>query len=188
MSAIHVVRVGNVGQIGHFSSAEAISHARGARVVVQTARGLEIGQVLAAPPGADVAESDGLILRRLTTEDELLESRLTKRRGEAYTACVEKIATLGLPIVLVDVELLFDGQTVAFYFLGDRSELLDSVLAELAETYEAKAEIRKFAETLTAGCGPDCGTGDAEGGCGSCDTGCAISSACGTSRRSRESA
>ena len=53
--------------------------------------------------------------------------------------------------------------------------------AELAETYETKAQFRKFTDTLTAGCGPDCGTATAEGaGCQSCGVGCAIAGACGT--------
>ena len=35
---------------------------------------------------------------------------------------------------------------------------MEPLTAELAEAYEAKAQFRKFTETLTQGCGPDCGT------------------------------
>ena len=56
-----------------------------------------------------------------------------------------------------------------------RTPELDALTAELAEVYEAKAQFRKFAETLTAGCGPHCGTEAEGGGCGSggCST-CAV--------------
>ena len=50
---------------------------------------------------------------------------------------------------------------------------------ELAELYEAEVQIRRFAETLTNGCGPGCGTDEATGGgCGSCSTGCAVAGTC----------
>jgi hypothetical protein len=56
---------------------------------------------------------------------------------------------------------------------------LEALTDELAELYEAQAQMRKFADTLSGGCGPDCGT-EVAGGCKSCSTGCAIASACGT--------
>ena len=72
--------------------------------------------------------------------------------------------------MLVDVEHLFDGQSLFFYFLGDTTPELDALTGELAEIYEAQVQFRKFTDTLTAGCGPGCGTEEAEqaarsGGC-----------------------
>ena len=55
----------------------------------------------------------------MTVEDELLEQRLTKNRHEAFDACVSWMQTEHLPVQLMDVEQLFDGQTLIFYFLGD---------------------------------------------------------------------
>ena len=87
-------------------------------------------------------------------------------------------------VVLVDVEHLFDGQSLFFYFLGETTPELDALTSELAELYEAQVQFRKFTDTLTAGCGPHCGTEQAgSGGCGSggCST-CAVAGACGTKR------
>jgi hypothetical protein len=86
---------------------------------------------------------------------------------------------------LLDVEHLFDGQSLYFYFLGETPPELDSLTAELADVYEAKAQLQKFADTLTAGCGPHCGTEEG-GGCGSggCST-CAAVGACGTRATAR---
>jgi hypothetical protein len=82
--------------------------------------------------------------------------------------------------VLVDVEHLFDGQSLFFYFLGGESPEIADLTSELADAYEAKVQFRKFTDTLSQGCGPGCGTEEAENGCGTgaCST-CAILSACG---------
>ena len=89
-----------------------------------------------------------------------------------------------LPAVLVDVEHLFDGQGLFFYFLGDVPPEVEAYTGRLAEAYETKVQFRKFTETLIEGCGPGCGTEEAkgQGGCDSC-TSCAVASACGTKRR-----
>jgi len=176
------VRVGCMGQVGRFSSAEALRYPRGSRVIVRTARGLELGEVLALPEGDESpAEADGTILRGMTVEDQLLEARLVQNRHRAFGDCQRRLAELGIDSLLVDVELLFDGQSLYFYFLGEVPPRLDTITAQLAEAYEARVQFRRFAEAMTAGCGPGCGTEAAEGhGCGSCATGGAVSQACGT--------
>ena len=59
-----------------------------------------------------------------------------------------------------------------------------TLYAILLQVYDAAAEFRKFSETLTVGCGPGCGTEEAEGhgGCTLCAKACAVSGACGTKR------
>jgi cell fate regulator YaaT (PSP1 superfamily) len=177
----HLIRVGAVGHVGRFTAVDAVRYPRGARVIVRTSRGLEIGEVLSPAEDAPVhGQSDGSILRRMTIEDQLLEARLEKHRQAAFAACEEKIRELGLPAVLVDVEHLFDGRSLYFYFLGDAPRELETVTAELAEVYDAAAQFRKFSDTVAEGCGPGCGTADGPGGgCTTCATGCPVSSACG---------
>jgi hypothetical protein len=115
----------------------------------------------------------------MTAQDQLLEARLQKNRLAAYSACTQRLADRGIPATLVDVEHLFDGRGLYFYFLGDVPAEVDALTAELAALYDTEVQFRRFAETLSAGCGPDCGTEHAGGhGCGSCASGCAISSAC----------
>lgn len=172
MPRCHLVRVGAMGQIGHFASDQAIRYPRGSQVVVRTGRGVELAEVLAPPSDLTECEADGSILRPLTVEDQLLAARLERNRTAAYEACAARIAELDLNTVLIDVEHLFDGQTLVFYFLGEPPDELQAVCAELAELYEASAQFRKFTETLLVGCGTGCGTSDAVGGgCGSCAIG-----------------
>jgi hypothetical protein len=184
MSRSHLVRVGALGVVGRFDTAEADLYPRHARVVVRTGRGVEIGEVLAPPEQqSETATSDGTILRAMTIEDRLLESRLAKNSHAAYDACQQRLNAMGLSACLMDVEHLFDGRTLIFYFLGDVPPQVEHLTAELTEIYEAEAHFRSFTDVLTHGCGPGCGTESAEGhGCGSCSTGCAVASACSTRR------
>ena len=121
MSRFHLVRVGAMGQVGRFAAVDAVRYPRHSRVIVRTRRGLEIGDVLSPPDERDDgrAFADGEILRGMTVQDELLQARLEKNRQEAYEACAELLAESGVSAVLVDVEHLFDGQGLFFYFLGD---------------------------------------------------------------------
>jgi cell fate regulator YaaT (PSP1 superfamily) len=185
----HLVRVGRLGEIGSFAAVDRTCYPRRARVIVRSERGLEVGEVLASPSPLGGAAAvtptmrGGSILRGMTEADELLALRLERNRQSALAACTARLAELRLPVALIDVEHSFDGRTLRFYFLGETTAEVEAVVAELAELYEAEVQIRGFADTLTNGCGPGCGTDEATGGgCGSCSTGCAVASACSTRR------
>jgi cell fate regulator YaaT (PSP1 superfamily) len=189
MSRHHFVRVGLMGHVGRFTAVDAVSYPRASRVIVRTGRGLEIGEVLG--PAEEMAvrgTTDGSILRGMTVEDELLETRLEKNRQKALDACTARLAQRGISATLFDVEHLFDGRSLFFYFLGEVTPEIETITAELAEVYDAAAEFRKFSETLATGCGPGCGTDEADGsnghgGCTLCAKACAVAGACGTRRK-----
>jgi len=174
-----------MGQVGRFAAVDAVRYPRHSRVIVRTRRGLEIGSVLTEPDDSDDGRTfpDGDILRGMTVEDELLEARLDKYRHEAYEACVSLMAEQRLSAALVDVEHLFDGQGLFFYFLGEVPPEVEAYTDRLAKVYETRVQFRKFTDTLIEGCGPGCGTEEAkgQGGCESC-TSCAVAGACGTRR------
>ncbi len=178
MALHHLVRVGALAHVGRFTAVDAVRYPRASRVVVRTGRGLELGEVLQPPANsADTAPADGSILRGVTVEDQLLEARLERNRQSAYEACAARLESLGLPAVLMDVEHLFDGRSLVFYFLGEMTPAIESLTDELAELYETQVQFRKFAEAVTAGCGPSCGT-ESAAGCQTCATGCAVAGAC----------
>jgi len=179
-STDHLVRVGALGHIGRFLAADGTSYDRLTEVIVRTARGLEVGRVLdAASTPLDRAAADGEIMRTMTVEDRLLAARLAQHREQAIAACSALIKEAGLAAVLVDVEHLFDGQNLYFYFLGDLPEAVGPITDRLAEAYEAVARVGPFAAALIEGCGPSCGTEAAEGGsCVDCQSSCAIAGAC----------
>ncbi len=185
MSRHHFVRVGIFGHVGRFTSVDAVAYPRASRVIVRTSRGLETGEILGpADDDLDRRSTDGSILRGMTLEDELLEVRLQKNRQKAVDACTAQLAESGIQATLLDVEHLFDGRSLFFYFLGEVTPEVETVTAELAEVYNAAAQFRQFSDTLTLGCGPGCGTENAmgQGGCSTCATACAVASACGSKR------
>ncbi|MEQ8847817.1 PSP1 C-terminal domain-containing protein [Botrimarina sp.] len=177
-----LVRVGVMGHVGRFRPAEGLLPSRGDRVVVRTERGLEIGEVLTADDSP--READGPLLRRVTQQDAMLAERLDRNRDAAHQECVRLLAERGSASVLLDVEHLFDGRRLYFYYLGDPDPTAEAISAELSAAYDSKAGFAEFATTLAEGCGPGCGTESAENGCGTaggCST-CAVASACGSSR------
>jgi len=180
----HLVRVGALGTVGRFVAVDAVRYPRGSQVVVRTGRGLELGEVLSPPADEpDLLSPDGSILRGVTVEDQLLTARLEKNRQSALEACTQRLVERQLPAVLIDVEQLFDGQTLLFYFLGEVTAELEALTDELAELYETHVQFRKFAEAVTEGCGPGCGT-ESAAGCKTCVSSCAVASAC-SSRAAR---
>ena len=180
MSLQHLVRFGVMGHVGMFESEGAVHFPRGTRVILRTRRGLETGEILTPPdPAASPVGSDGAILRRMTTEDQLLSQRLEQDKHRALEACEHRLSRIQNAPALIDVEHLFDGESLYFYFLGDVPPEVALLTGELAEAYEAKVKFRQFADALVHGCGPDCGTEDAAGGCDNCTT-CALSGSCGS--------
>ena len=104
-----------------------------------------------------------------------------------FHACESLLAERGISATLVDVEHLFDGESIYFYFLGETTPELEAITTQLAETYERKVRFKKFAETLANGCGPDCGTGESgcsSGGCGSCS----LAGGCGSKPKAKPAA
>ena len=175
----HLVQIGLLGSIGRFSSGDQRQRQRGEQVICRTDRGLEIGSVLKALPNNGI-ETDGDLLRKVTPEDQLLIQRIEKFRDRAFLACQKLLQEKNLDAVLVDVEHLFDGSGLYFYFLGEVSDEVNQLTEQLAETYEAKVKFRRFSQTLAEGCGPDCGTGTSGCGTGGCQT-CSVRAACKSS-------
>lgn len=176
-----LIRVGALGRVGRFTSVNGARYPRLARVVCRTSRGLEVGQVLSdVDEVASLSEADGAVLRPIGVEDDLLLARLEKNKDEAYAACQSLLVERGISAVLMDVEHLFDGRSLYFYFLGEVTPEVEAITGDLASTYDTAVQFQKFSEVLTQGCGPACGTAEATGGgCGSggCST-CSVASAC----------
>jgi hypothetical protein len=182
-----------MGVVGCYDAIDFRSYDRDTRVICRTGRGLEAGKVLCDVTDAGMQTVDrsqemptGELLRQSGREDDLILERLERHRDRAFQACEQLLVERGITATLVDVEHLFDGESIYFYFLGETTPQLEAVTAQLAETYERKVRFKKFAETLANGCGPDCGTGESgcsSGGCGSCS----LAGGCGSSKRESSS-
>ena len=153
--------------------------------MVQSSRGIEIGEVLLAAERdaelmADQPDS-GVLLREFTNDDTVKERLLRDGQLRAFEACRRMLAERNMPVELVDAEQLFDGQTLIFYFLGDPPPALANITAELAQEYETQVQFRPLGERLGAACGTGCGS-DAEHACGNCGDGGCGDGECGRDR------
>jgi cell fate regulator YaaT (PSP1 superfamily) len=170
----YLVQVGLMGMVGLYLSPSPQRFPRGSQVICRTDRGLEIGNVICdLDSGVDTKMTvAGQLLRTVTKDDRLIIERLERYRDRAFEACSKLIRQQQWKAHLVEVEHLFDGESVYFYFLGDVPPESESLTEQLGSEYERKVRFKKFAETLANGCGPDCGspTGSScsSGGCGSC--------------------
>ncbi len=189
MPEIYFCRVGCHGQVGKFRSLSSEPLERGHEVVVRTARGVEIGEVLSSRltgeshPNEEsrsrVEDFDGKLLRRATPEDRLLRKHLFEAAQEAFESCQSLLRELDCRDCLVDVEPMMDGKTLYFHFLGTPDDQLASSLQPLAETFRETVMASQFAKLLDEGCGPGCGS-EEKGGCGdggTCSV-CVIAQAC----------
>ena len=116
-------------------------------VIVETARGLEFGDVACAPK--EVEESEIVaplkpVVRIATDEDRRMRAQYAAKEGEAFDICLEKIAAHGLDMKLVDVEYTFNGSKVVFYFTADERVDFRELVKDLAYSLKTRIELRQI--------------------------------------------
>ena len=185
----YLVGHGKSGAFGRYVADLPMSLERGTRVVILSARGLEIGSVLCpanSRHGQYLGQSPpGQLLRPTTTDDELVALELADVSRRIFADSRDLAAQLILPIEILDVEILFDRTTVIIQFLGQEDADFAPLVDALASRYNVHVHLENLAlhqepqEETHGGCGkPDCGRIDGGSGCTTCgsDGGC---SSCG---------
>ena len=159
------VRYGRMGHLGDFMISRGIKTPleHGAKVVIQTNRGVEIGEPIAltcsgcknAVPKEDVrtyiknSGSDFLRSRagrvlRLATHDDLVEERhILAQKDEKLRTCRSMIARHELDMKLVDCEHVFGGERIVFYFMSDHRIDFRELVRELASEFQTRIEMRQ---------------------------------------------
>jgi cell fate regulator YaaT (PSP1 superfamily) len=146
--ATYIVRHGAVRFLGEFAALNNQRYLRGTDVVIRSDRGQEVGQVLcASSPQAVTMLSEptkGQILRPMTLEDkQRVESIQDRQRHEFDTAC-RFIADRKLQMALVDVEHLFGGERIVFYFLAEKRVDFRELVKDLARDFQTRIELRQI--------------------------------------------
>ncbi len=148
MTTTYLVRFGAMRHLKYFQADEGMLFPRCTEVVVQTERGLEVGEVLGGPglvlPKADPEPPPGRILRRLTHDDRQVLRHLKERETKEFDTCRQFISQRQLPMDLVDVEHLFGGERIVFYFLADKRVDFRELVKDLARTYQTRIELRQI--------------------------------------------
>ncbi len=148
----------------HFDPA-GLELARGDRVVVQTANGPEIGQVVEPTHTIEDSELPAPLKKvtRLATGKDLEANAASQQlRKEAMVTCREMIAAHGLDMKLVGADISFGGEKITFSFYADERVDFRSLVADLAKVLKTRIELRQVGAReearMVGGLGP-CGRG-----------------------------
>lgn len=158
------VRFRNVGKIYYFNPKN-LEIRIGMNVIVETARGVEYGQVVLGPK--EVGEEQVVqplkdVIRIATERDEAKEANNRNKEKEAYDVCLQKINDHGLEMKLINAEYTFDNNKVLFYFTADGRIDFRELVKDLAAVFKTRIELRQIGvrdETKILGGMGICGRG-----------------------------
>ena len=148
MTVKYLARHGVMRFIGQFEPTDETVYRRDTPVVVRTERGLELGHVLCetSPRAVELLTepTGGHILRTLTDDDRQQVERLREKGRSAYDTCARFIEQRKLQMELVDVEHLFGGERIIFYFLAEKRVDFRELVKDLAREYQTRIELRQI--------------------------------------------
>ena len=116
-------------------------------VIVETARGVEMGTVLIPSKEVDddkVVQPLKPVIRIATDDDEKVIEKNKEKEAEAYVICKEKIAKHGLDMKLVAAEYTFDNNKLLFYFTADGRIDFRELVKDLASVFRTRIELRQI--------------------------------------------
>ena len=146
MATVISVRFRSGSKTYYFDPRELTVHP-GDDVVVETARGIECGEVVI--PNKEVADSTIVkplkpVLRPATPEDKRRAKENAEKEQRAMRVCQEKIAAHKLDMKLIDAEYTFDNNKVLFYFTADGRVDFRELVKDLAAVFKTRIELRQI--------------------------------------------
>ncbi len=146
MTEVIGVRFKEVGKIYYFSP-KGIKIQAGEKVIVETARGVECGDVVM---GNFMADDEKIVrplkeIFRVATNDDLetLKKNIA-RKDEIMKVFTEKIAEHKLNMKPIDVECTFDSGKIMFYFTSESRVDFRDLVKDLASIYRTRIELRQI--------------------------------------------
>lgn len=146
MTRVIGVRFRNVGKIYYFSPKD-LDIQVGDHVIVETARGVEYGNVVLSPRDVEdnkVVQPLKEVLRIATPEDDAREAKNRSKEKDAFQICLKKIREHGLEMKLIDAEYTFDNNKVLFYFTADGRIDFRQLVKDLASVFKTRIELRQI--------------------------------------------
>jgi len=119
----------------------------GENVIVESEKGLVLGNVLSAPREKErrfILKSPRKVIRKATSEDlERFEANQQLER-EAFSFCLRKINEKGLNMKLVKTEVLLDRSKALFYFTAEKRVDFRELVKDLAAEFRMRIEMRQI--------------------------------------------
>ena len=140
------VRFKKLGKI-YFFNPKYLHVVKGDKVIVETAQGEEIGEVVI--PNRYVNDEKILeplkkVIRIATYKDCKRYDECKKIEKEAFVTFQKKIKEHKLKMCLTDVECKFDGSKMLFYFTADGRIDFRELVKDLAAIYKTRIELRQI--------------------------------------------
>lgn len=146
MTKVVGVRFRNAGKVYYFDPA-GLEIKAGAHVIVETARGVEMGTVILAPKDVEdesVVQPLKAVIRIATEADEETVKKNKEKEKEAFQICLKKIAKHNLEMKLVEAEYTFDNNKLLFYFTADGRIDFRELVKDLAAVFRTRIELRQI--------------------------------------------
>ena len=146
MSKIIGIQFQKNGKVYYFDP-NGIEAEAGCFVIVDTARGLDLGEVVLAPREmSEIPDTESLKqVIRIATEQDIQHGRENRiKEKEAFTICQKKIFEHKLEMKLVSVEYSFDGSKILFYFTANGRVDFRSLVKDLASVFKMRIELRQI--------------------------------------------
>ncbi|MHB1151700.1 MAG: PSP1 domain-containing protein [Eubacteriales bacterium] len=140
------VRFKKSGKIYYFDP-NGMSFIAGAHAIVETARGLEYGNVVIGNrmvKTSEIVKPLRCVIRTATPEDEIHHKENVLKEIEAFNICIEKISEHKLGMKLIDVEYTFDNNKLLFYFTADGRIDFRELVKDLASVFRTRIELRQI--------------------------------------------
>ncbi|MBI2908343.1 MAG: stage 0 sporulation family protein [Chloroflexi bacterium] len=115
-------------------------------VVVETSRGLEMGQVVIAPRQVvnnDIVEPLKPVIRKAEAEDKERAAQFRCKQCSAMKKCAEMIAEARLPMKLISAEYNLDGTRLTFYFSSEGRVDFRELVRRLTSAFDTRVELRQ---------------------------------------------
>ena len=140
------VRFRNAGKIYYFDPKK-LPIKKGDHVIVETARGIEYGSVVA--DAREVTDDQVVqplkpVIRIANADDNARAQRNKEKEKEAFRICLEKIRKHKLEMKLIDTEYTFDNNKVLFYFTADGRINFRELVKDLASVFKTRIELRQI--------------------------------------------
>lgn len=146
MAEVVGVRFKEVGKVYYFDPDGHILK-KGNRVIVETVRGVECGEVAMDNREIDDEQIVKPLKKiiRMADEKDVAQFHANKaKEKDAFVICQQKIANHKLDMKLVDVEYTFDGGKILFYFTADGRVDFRELVKDLAGVFKTRIELRQI--------------------------------------------
>lgn len=146
----YVVRYGTMRLLGDFEGRRQQSLRRGEEVVVRSDRGVEWGTVLCTATdktGTYLGQnksSGGRILRVASDEDRKSRLENIEREKQAFAVAGQMISERSLQMQLIDVEQIFGGERIIFYYLSEKRVDFRELVKLMAREFNTRIEMRQI--------------------------------------------